>query len=83
MSMECSHGNSETGLSLQRVCEIRAEGFALLRHLHATSQLVAQHIEAVDTALQSTLAERSIDDHLALVSASRRLAALLELEVAG
>ena len=81
MGRDSSDGNRENGLSVQQVINIRAEAFATLRHLHATSQSVAREIEDVNVALQTSLAERSIDTHLALVSAARHLAEVVETAV--
>ncbi len=68
------------GFSLESTVQLRAEAFAHIRHHNAMVLNIATGIESLDTAIQQSIAERSIDESQALVDAARRLAALLKGE---
>lgn len=67
-----------TGLSLENVFLLRGKAFAeISEHAFAIDALAAA-VADLDTALQTVIAERSIDDWQCLVSAARQLAAILD-----
>ena len=68
-------------LSLESIVRLRAEAFAHIRHHTAMILSIATGIESLDTALQQSIAERSIDESQSLVTTSCRLASLLNGEV--
>ena len=67
-------------LSLTAMLAIRAEAFAHVRHHSAMVLSITNGIEQLDAALL-THCERSVDEMHALITAARRLTALLELAV--
>lgn len=74
MSTKLPAGNC---LSLTRILAMREEAHAEIRH-HAHEIIsLSSGITDVDVALTLSLAERNIDEQAALVTAARRLAALL------
>ena len=65
-------------LSLESISNLRSEAHAAIRHHAAEIVSLSSAIGDVDAALRLTIAERSIDESQSLVTASCRLASLLE-----
>ena len=70
----------DNSLSLTAILNIRAEAFAHVRHHSAMVLSITNGIEQLDAARFANC-ERSVDEMQALVTAARRLAALLEMAV--
>ena len=68
------------GFSLESISRLRGEAHATIRHHAAEIVSLSTAITDVDTAIQLTIAERSIDEQQSLVDAARRLASLLTVE---
>ncbi len=66
------------GLSLESTVRLRAEAFAHVRHHIVMVLSIAAGIESLDTARQQFIAERSVDEQQALVSAARQLLTLVD-----
>ena len=65
-------------LSLESISRLRSEAHATIRHHAAEILSLTSAIGDVDAALRLTIAERSIDESQALVTAARRLSTLIE-----
>lgn len=65
-------------LSLTKILALRGEAHAEIRHHAAEIVSLSSAITDVDVALVLNLAERSIDEQQALVTAARRLSTLID-----
>ena len=70
--------DSDNVLSLDRILSLRGEAFARIRMHAAEVATIGNAVESLDTALQVMQADRSSDEMQALVTAARRLAALID-----
>lgn len=70
------------GFSLESVFQLRAKAFTQIRRHAAAVDAIATELAALDTALQMSISDRNIDDQHALAATARRLATLLDGEVA-
>ena len=80
MDSNTQRSNNKThseGLDLNKLIELRSQASMRVSQLQSSSNALAGQIEFVDRMIQSHLAGGSIDSHLALVGAGRRLAELL------
>lgn len=68
----------DNALSLDRISQPRSEAHATIRHHAAEIVSLSSAITDVDAALRLTIAERSIDESQALITAAQHLAGLLE-----
>lgn len=66
-----------TTLSIEKILAVRSEAFATIRHHSAKIQSLANGVESLDLALQSSIAVRGIDAQGELLAAARNLAGLL------
>jgi len=66
------------GFSIGEVVELRQHASRYVANVTATTNEIASQIEFVDLLIQSHLGGGSIDSHLALVGAARRLSSLLD-----
>ena len=70
--------SQSTGFSLESISLLRSEAHATIRHHAAEIVSLSSSISDVDTALRLTIAERSVDESQAIVTAARRLSTLLD-----
>ena len=73
---------NDNRFSMAAVFRLRAEASAAIGKKSVEINELAAASGDVDFAMQLSIAERSIDDQQALLTAARRLAALLETGVA-
>ena len=71
----------DSRFSLENIFQLRAEAFAAIRQHAAAIDSLAASLGDLDTAMQRSIDERSIDEQQELLTAARRLAALLETGV--
>ena len=69
------------GLDLTKLIELRSLASSRVTALTASANEIGTQIQFVDLLLQRHLGGASIDSHLALVGAGRRLAEMLDCEV--
>ena len=65
------------GLSFSEVFKVRNTAFAAIREHSADIDAVAGGIADLDVALQLSLSEKNIDEMQGVISAARRLSAIL------
>ena len=68
----------DNGFSVAEVVDLRQRASKHVASVTAITNEIASQIEFVDLLIQSHLGGGSIDSHLALVGAARRLSALLD-----
>ena len=68
----------DNGFSVAEVVDLRQRASKHVASVTAITNEIASQIEFVDLLTQSHLAGGSIDSHLALVRAARRLSTLIE-----
>ena len=72
---------NDSRFSMAEVFQLRGKAFAAIKRHSAAINGIAAALADVDVAMQTAIAEHSIDDRQALITTARRLAALIESEV--
>jgi hypothetical protein len=75
------HKMSHTGLDLAGLIDLRSVATDRQSSLAVAADALASQVQLLDMLIMQHLGGSSIDSHLALIAAGRRLSALLEGEV--
>lgn len=70
--------DDQTSLDLASIMMIRGRAFGEVRRRADEITRIADCVEGLDAAIQQMMADRSVDDQQAVVSATRRLVGLIE-----
>ena len=76
------HDVPRNSFSLAAIADLRSEAFSAIRQHAAAIDALAAALGDLDFAMQLSIAQRSIDQQQSLLDAARRLASLLDCEVA-
>ena len=77
-----THDVPRNSFSLTSIFYVRGKAFDSIRRHTAAVDAIASELEALDASMQMCITERSVDEQQDLITSARRLASLLDCEVA-